>query len=129
MKIAVASIDGVSISRHFGRSRCFIVFDVEGDQVGAETIRANTFSAHAKGECDGEHKHHDEPHSHSDLVAGLEDCSAVLCCGMGWRAAEELAQSGIQPFVVGEDVLPRQAVERYVSGTLQPASTYCRCHE
>ena len=32
MKIAVASVDGVSISHHFGRSQCFIVFDVDGDE-------------------------------------------------------------------------------------------------
>jgi predicted Fe-Mo cluster-binding NifX family protein len=29
VKIAIASMDGVSISPHFGRSSCFIVFEVE----------------------------------------------------------------------------------------------------
>ena len=40
MKIAVASIDGVSISRHFGRSRCFIVFDVENGEIVAPVKNA-----------------------------------------------------------------------------------------
>ena len=105
------------------------MFDVVGDQVGAETVRPNTLTAHAKGECDGDHHHHDQSHSHADMVAGLEDCSAVLCYGMGWRAAEELPQNGIRPFAIGDDVSPRQAVERYVTGGLQPASAFCRCHE
>ena len=128
MKIAVASIDGVSISRHFGRSRCFIVFDVEHGEIDGEKIRANTFTAHAQGVCDGTREHH-EQHSHADLINGLEDCSVIICQGMGWRAAEELAQSGIRPFVIGEELSPREAVERFVSGKLQPASTFCRCHE
>ena len=57
MKVAVASIDGISISDPFGRSQCFIVFDVEGKNVGDATVRSNTHTAHAKGECEGEHGH------------------------------------------------------------------------
>ena len=58
MKIAVASIDGVSISRHFGRSRSFLVFDVEDGETVDQEMRANTFTAHAQGNCVGTHEQH-----------------------------------------------------------------------
>lgn len=129
MKIAVASIDGASISQHFGRSRCFIVFDVEGDEIRDEVVRSNSSTAHAKGECQGDHEHHDQPHSHVDIVAALQDCSAIVCRGMGWRAAEELERNGIKPIVVGDELSPREAVQQYLVGRLKPAAAFCRCHE
>ena len=51
MKIAVASEDGVSISHHFGRSRCFLVFETQDKQIVGQSLRDNTFTAHARGEC------------------------------------------------------------------------------
>jgi predicted Fe-Mo cluster-binding NifX family protein len=129
MKVAIASSDGVSISRHFGRSQCFIVFDVVGQNIGEKTVRSNTYTAHAKGECDGQHGHHDQPHSHSSIVAALQDCSAVLCYGMGWRAAEDLQKNGIQPFVIDGEVTPEEAVQKFAAGNLKPASGFCRCHQ
>lgn len=128
MKVAVASTDGVSISHHFGRSQCFIVFDVDGEDVGNRSVRPNTYTAHAKGECDGENGHHDQPHSHASIVAALQDCQAVLCYGMGWRAAEDLNKHGIKPFVIDGEVTPTEAVQRFVAGKLKPASGFCKCH-
>ena len=129
MKIAVASADGVSVSQHFGRSPCFIVFDVADGKVASREVRDNTYTAHAKGECkEGEH-HHDQPHSHADIVAALRDCQVVLCGGMGWRAAEELQANGIQPVMVDAGLSPNQAAQDFVDGKLKPGSGFCRCHE
>ncbi|MCU0961703.1 MAG: NifB/NifX family molybdenum-iron cluster-binding protein [Pirellulaceae bacterium] len=128
MKVAVASVDGVSISHHFGRSQCFIVFDVQGTEIGAPEVRPNTYTAHARGECDGAQGHHDQPHSHASIVAALQDCSAVLCYGMGWRAAEDLSRNGIKPFVIDGVVSPQEAVQQFVNGRLKPASGFCGCH-
>jgi predicted Fe-Mo cluster-binding NifX family protein len=129
MKIAVASADGVSISQHFGRSQCFIVFDVADGKVASREVRDNTFTAHAKGECkEGEH-HHDQHHSHADVVAALHDCQVVLCGGMGGRAAEDLQANGIRPVMVDAALAPDQAVRDFVDGKLKPGSGFCRCHE
>ena len=39
MKIAVASADGTTLSPHFGRSTCFIVFDTnDGKVIGKEVF-------------------------------------------------------------------------------------------
>ncbi|TWT76338.1 Dinitrogenase iron-molybdenum cofactor [Planctomycetes bacterium CA13] len=135
MKIAVASNDGVSISRHFGRSKWFIVFDIQNETIGNETLRANNETAHAKGECEGhhDHEHGHHEHGHHDIAIALADCTAVLCGGMGWRAADALRRAGTEPFVIDHQIianqlLPRQAVEQYIGGQLKLASDFCRSH-
>jgi predicted Fe-Mo cluster-binding NifX family protein len=128
MKLAVPTQDGTSISGHFGRSKSFLVFEVEDHKIVGRSMRENTFTAHAKGECQGP-EHHEQPHGHSEIVEALRDCEAVLCYGMGWRAAEALKEGGIQVFVLQEEVSPEEAVKRFVAGSLSPAGDFCRCHE
>ena len=129
MKIAVASADGVSVSQHFGRSQCFIVFDVADGMVTSHEVRDNTYTAHAKGECKGGEHHHDQPHSHADIVAALHDCQVVLCGGMGWRAAEDLQANGIRPIMVDPTLTPKQAVQDFLTDKLKGGSGFCRCHQ
>jgi len=128
MKIAVASVDGVTISRHFGRSQCFLVFDIEGENIIDHSVRPNTYTRHAQGECDQQQSEHHEPHSHAQIVEALKDCDVVLCHGMGGRAAADLQKNGIQPFVIDRDLTPHEAVQRFLAGTLRPGSGYCRRH-
>jgi predicted Fe-Mo cluster-binding NifX family protein len=123
MKIAVAS-DGAAIAPHFGRCACFLVFQVENGQIVGRETRPNTFTAHARGQCDHQHDH-----THGPIVAALADCYLVLCYGMGWRAAEELQQNGIQVAIVGEEMTPEEAVTRHLAGTLTPGDGFCRGHE
>jgi predicted Fe-Mo cluster-binding NifX family protein len=128
MKIAVASADGVSISQHFGRSQCFIVFDLADGKVTGREVRDNTYTAHAKGECkEGEH-HHDQPHNLADIIAAMHDCQVMLCGGMGFRAAEDLQANGIQAIIVDASLTPDQAVADMVAGKLKPGQGFCRCH-
>jgi len=128
MKIAVATEDGKSISRHFGRTRSFLVFEVVDQQIIDRAVRENSHTAYARGECHEEtqHNHH---HGHGEIVAALRDCEAVLCLGMGWRAAADLTQNGIRPFVLAGEMSPEEAVRAYLAGSLEPAGGFCRCHE
>lgn len=128
MKVAVASTDGKTISMHFGRSKCFIVFEVADGKIAGQQVRDNAYTAHAKGECDGEQHHHDENHSHADVAAALSDCQVLLCGGMGWRAAEDLKAQGIRAVMVDASLEPQQAVAAMLAGTLQPGPGFCRCH-
>jgi predicted Fe-Mo cluster-binding NifX family protein len=130
MKIAVASSDGNQISPHFGRSSHFLVFDVEDGKIVGKEVRANTFTAHARGECAGEGAHEHGTHSHASIVEALRDCKAVLCYGMGWRAEEALNRGGIQALVLGEECNPEQAVGLFLAGKLVPSSQgVCRGHQ
>lgn len=124
MKIAIASEDGGSVSSHFGRSRCFVVFEAEDGRVAGHEVRAREGS----GCAGGEHRH-DPPHTHEALVTLLADCDAVLCGGMGWRAAEELKAHGIEPVIMAEPMAPEAAAQAFLDGTLRTAPGFCRGHD
>jgi predicted Fe-Mo cluster-binding NifX family protein len=129
MKVALAMEEGDRLAKHFGRCDRFVVYHVADRRIVDEEIRSNTFTAHGRGECDGRHagaRRH-EPHSHRGVVLGLGDCNAVLCAGIGRKAAEALIEGGVTPFVVEEDLTPREAVERFLAGKLDAAGDYCRC--
>jgi predicted Fe-Mo cluster-binding NifX family protein len=128
MKVAVASDDGTNLAHHFGRSRYFLVFSVEDGQVSGPEARANGCTAHAQGECGPEpHEHH--AHSHDGLVAALRDCQVVLAGGMGRRAALDLQAHGIEPLTVAFDGPALEAVQAYLSGTIQPLGAWCSGHQ
>jgi predicted Fe-Mo cluster-binding NifX family protein len=114
------------VSQHFGRSSCFIVYEIEDQVVKSEEVRANTFTAHAQGQCDGGERAHHE-HSHASIVEALRDCNAVLCRGMGWRAADELSAAGIKPIIVAACCSPNEAALMYARGELPEYANFCRC--
>ena len=129
MKIAVASEDGTGVSSHFGRSSCFLIFEVEGGKVLSKELRDNTFTAHARGECEGEAQHGNQSHSHASVVEALSDCGAVICYGMGARAADALSRQGIQPYILRERCTPESAVALFVEGKLKAVDqSFCQCH-
>ena len=128
MKVAVASDNAVGIAEHFGRSRCFIIFDLQDGVIKGTEIRDNNHTAFARGECAGEgHEPHAHGHDHAGIVGLLKDCEAILCHGMGWRAAEELKANGIRPLMVAAPLSAEQAVRAYASGTLEVSGEHCGC--
>jgi predicted Fe-Mo cluster-binding NifX family protein len=129
MKIAVASSDGTNISPHFGRSPCFLIFNIEEGKFVGKEMRSNTFTAHARGECHGEGGQGHGTQSHASIVEALSDCTAVLCYGMGARAAEALMSQGIQAYVIGKKCTPEDAVALFLAGKLQAANQgFCLPH-
>jgi predicted Fe-Mo cluster-binding NifX family protein len=120
MRVAVASENSETISDHFGRCAGFIIFDGEDGKALRKELRENTFTAHSQGNCHGGERH-DQPHSHASLVEALQDCQAVICYGMGWRAADELRRNGIEPVMAGVRCSPEEAVALFVQGKLLPA--------
>jgi predicted Fe-Mo cluster-binding NifX family protein len=129
VKIAVATIDGVSVSQHFGQSKGFVVFESEGSVLGAREFRTNNHTPHAQGLCnhEGEHKH--GAHSHANILELLGDCHVVLCGGMGGGAAQALRTRGIDPIILSTASSVDEAAASYVNGTLLTSATgLCNCH-
>jgi predicted Fe-Mo cluster-binding NifX family protein len=127
MKLAVASTDGVSIAEHFGRSKYFLVFEIDHDRVLSVDSRTGAFRANNPRCCevkdaDGNSVRPD----YSDMVDALAGCQAVLCRGMGWQAAEALVRGGINPLVIQGELSPHEAVQQYIDGKLIPATGFCR---
>jgi predicted Fe-Mo cluster-binding NifX family protein len=122
MKIAVATEDGKTISKHFGRSPYFVIFEIERDRIINTTLRKNTFTGHFKRDHHehqhGEHHHGSgDPHKHESVAEGLIDCQVVISHGMGRMAWEDLRDRGIEMIVTDETDV-ESAVNKYISGDL-----------
>jgi predicted Fe-Mo cluster-binding NifX family protein len=123
MKVAVASDDGKVICQHFGRTRGFAVFEIENDQIKSKEYVPNTFTAHAAGNNGGgDHSHHSHGpthmHSHDSILNALQDCKAVISCGMGQRLVYDLQNAGIEPIRTNVTDVD-QAIELYIQQVLK----------
>jgi predicted Fe-Mo cluster-binding NifX family protein len=112
MKIAIASDDGKTISSHFGRTKGFVVFEVEGKEIKGQEYRPNTFTGHARG-LEGKH---DADH-HGPILNALSDCKVVISHGMGRRIYDDLKNANIETFIT-EETEVQKALEMYLNGRL-----------
>lgn len=108
MKIAVASDDGQTVADHFGRTRGFVIFELEEDKLGESSYRDNDFTGHAQGRSVG----------HAPILRALGDCQVVCARGMGRRLYNDLAEAGIEVFIV-EDTDVADVARLYVNKKLQ----------
>ena len=119
MKIAVATMDGASISQHFGQSTGFIVFDVENQQITGRSLRSMANTPHNEGICDG--------HGGSKFAL-LEGCDVLICGGMGGGAADAVQRAGVQAVVLPGVAEPEVAVKDFLAGkTAQTPAGFCQC--
>lgn len=129
MRIAVASDDGAQVALHTGRCRGFVVFDVAGQDAARVGYRENTFTAHARGECTGEHAPA-EPHghhSHGPLVEALADCQVLVTRGLGPRLVADLSTRGVDAYVCTVDRVD-DAARLFALGQLpRVTDRTCRC--
>lgn len=123
MKIAIASDDGKSISPHFGRTKGFVFVEVDGKQIKGLEYRLNTFTGHVRGL---EHAGH-QVDRHGPILEALQECSAVISHGMGWRIHEDLRNKGIKAFVTEvEDI--QKAIELFLEGKLVDRTEMLHSH-
>ena len=102
IKIAIPTDDGVTISRHFGRAKAFLVITLDNGDVVEQELRQLPDSG------DHEHHHHDHEHDHHHHhgmggnpahMAKFEyvrDCQFLIGGGMGAPAINRLNAMGIQ---------------------------------
>jgi predicted Fe-Mo cluster-binding NifX family protein len=117
VKIAIATDDGRTLSRHFGRAVYYAVLTVEDGSVVAHEMRRK-FSPHGSGiEAHEEHEagpHREDPASysrHDQMAAAIADCSAVICGGMGQGAYDRMTANGIRPIVTDLQDVDEAAIE------------------
>ncbi|MCE5284405.1 MAG: dinitrogenase iron-molybdenum cofactor biosynthesis protein [Pelosinus sp.] len=86
-KVAVASTDGLSINEHFGKSKEFLIYEV--DEAGGYTF------------LERRERDEESPQNIHELFADVE---AVLAAQIGPRAQAELKSQGILSFQVTGDI-------------------------
>lgn len=83
-KIAIATVDGVSVCDHLARSAAFVVVEVSAGKEVARSLRTR-----GTGACG----------NHATFVEMLKGCDAVICGGIGEGAAVSLVANGIAAVV------------------------------
>jgi predicted Fe-Mo cluster-binding NifX family protein len=119
MKIAVASNDGKKISAHFGRTKGFVIFEIENGEIKSREYRLNTFTGHARGFSHDDPEHH--KYTHPAIIEALKDCKVVISHGMGRRLYDDLTSAGIDVYVTDETDVDK-AIELYLKGELTNVS-------
>jgi predicted Fe-Mo cluster-binding NifX family protein len=135
MKIAFATNDGTSVEGHFGHCSGFLVLTVED---GAVTDRAYRPRPSGGGDAPGHHgsgpcfcRGAGTAPGAADPRDLISDCQAVLCLGMGPRAAESLQRMGVRPVILPGPARPEEAALAFARGELSestpPGGAGC-CH-
>ncbi|MDR2739118.1 MAG: dinitrogenase iron-molybdenum cofactor biosynthesis protein [Treponema sp.] len=97
-RVAAASIDGILVTEHYGRSKWFYIVDIQPDGTFITVERRSVTPLCENG-----------GHSEAKMASGvqtLRDCTAVLVAKIGPSARKQLELAGIsvfeQPVIVEE---------------------------
>lgn len=123
MKIGMPTMDGQTISEHFGRCKAFLVFEVDKGVIVDRQERVNAQGGGEPHDCGG------RGHDHGAFVTLLSDCEAVIVRGMGPGASRAMQRAGKRVYQANASATPEEAVFRLLSGGLAPlADGSCAGH-
>lgn len=120
MKIAIATDDGQTISRHFGRARRYAVLTVEEGVVVSRELRdksaphwrADKPAEGEEGSNDGTHgEGHADRDKHLAMFAAVDDCEVMIAGGMGKGAHDHAVAAGLRPIVTSLHDIDEAAIE------------------
>jgi predicted Fe-Mo cluster-binding NifX family protein len=124
MKIAVVTEDGKTISAHFGRACCYLIFTIEEGEIiekeWCEKAGHQQFAHDHHDDHAHEHGHGFGTHSaakHAQMIEPIRDCDVVIARGMGQGAYLALQQANIRA-IVTELKDAEEAVRAFIDGTL-----------
>jgi predicted Fe-Mo cluster-binding NifX family protein len=109
VKIAIASNNGATIQRHFGRTSQYVVVTFDADREVAREVRT------VDGSPDREHGEH--PHHLGSLLSPIADCNVLVANGMGVPMAGAVQDSGMRLILTNERLVD-VVVTSFVAGTL-----------
>lgn len=112
MRIAIPSDDRSTIAPHFGLTRGFLVFHVNGSAAELEAYRPLEMPQHECACSAGE-----RPSRHQLVLDALTGCRAVIARGMGTQMYDDLEACGIAvSLTVVEDA--RKAIDLFLTHSL-----------
>ena len=131
MKIAIVTLNGETISQHFGRSPYFKIIEIQNKNIIGEELRVRRTGhfAHQSAQIHHHHTHdhesdkghgysQDSQKKHSAMAEEISDCSVLIAGGMGMGAYENFKSAGLEVFMTDKSSI-REAVDEYISGNLK----------
>ena len=126
MKVAIPTNDMTTISTHFGRTKGFMLFNIENNKVTSKEYKLNTFTGHSQNKHK-EHDHGEHKHSHETILNALNGCEVVIAGGMGKRLFDDFEQKGIKVYVTQEKSI-ETAIDLLTKNELDNNTTKCCNH-
>lgn len=128
MKIAIVTVDGKTVSQHFGRSPYYAICTIENQEVIKKEILERGTGHFAKGQQnhDQTQEHdHSQGHGfgagndqkHDEMAQEIADCQVLVAGGMGRGAYQRFFMNGINVIMTDERDIDT-AVQRYIDGNL-----------
>lgn len=136
-KVAVVTDNKKNLSRHFGKAKYFMVYEMDGNTFNeVETIekpkhegshqhhdhsKPVEISVEFKGHG-GEDHHHEHEHkgfNHDDMMVPIKGCKYVIAGGIGAGAKDGLMNMNIKPIITDLRSI-EEALEALVKGELKP---------
>ena len=121
MKLAIASNNGTTIQRHFGRTSQYVVVTIEDGQETAREVRTMDSEpqhlqiGHRQEHEPGQGNHH---RRHRSLLSPISDCDVLVAGGMGIPMAQAADASGIH-LILSNVRLVDDIVSAYIDDTLE----------
>jgi predicted Fe-Mo cluster-binding NifX family protein len=119
LKVGVVTDDGQTVSAHFGRAELYLVYEIADGKVKGKETRPKASHQHpgAGPHPEGHQPGLGEASFHTNMLASVMDCEALIAGGMGWGMYEAIKEAGIKPYVT-DTVSADRAVEAYLRGSL-----------
>jgi predicted Fe-Mo cluster-binding NifX family protein len=112
-KVAFATMNGRTITKHFGHVKAYVVVEIAGVQEHRRfTVTIEKPATRDRGKGRG--------HDHDAKLVPIEDCDTVVAGGMGTPMADRILAAGFNLILTSETDID-QATARLIDGTL--------CHE
>lgn len=127
MKIAVVTMDGKTVSQHFGRSPYYSIMTIENGEVKSRDLRERRTGHFAPGGPQhGSDLHETGRHgygpkaksSHAAMAQEISDCRVLIAGGMGSGAYENLKEAGLEVVLTDKQMID-EAVRLYISRDLK----------
>ncbi len=127
MKIAVVTLDGKTVSQHFGRSPYYSIITVENGQVKSQELRERRTGHFAPGGPQhggdmnetGRHGYGAAARmSHATMAQEISDCQVLIAGGMGSGAYENFKEAGLEVVLTDMQMID-DAVKAYLAGDLK----------
>jgi len=102
MKIAIPTNDKENLFKRSGRTKGFLILNVDADSHLLDDYRLNTHSH------DHDHKHgdgDDQGHSHKEIVDTLSDCDYLVVNMIGKHFGRDINEAGIKVYKTNESVI------------------------
>ncbi|MGC8595936.1 MAG: NifB/NifX family molybdenum-iron cluster-binding protein [Candidatus Kryptoniota bacterium] len=127
MKIAVVTMDGSTVSQHFGRSPYYAVITVDNGKISSRELRPRGTGHFAPGgpqhggdlDEGGRHGYGSAARiSHAAMAQEISDCQVLIAGGMGSGAYENFKEAGLEVILTDYNLID-DAVKAYTDGTLK----------